>query len=1580
MKEKEIEKEKAIEVARENRLKQEAESLAISARLKHDLEKAELELKNNLEQLKIKTEADLRMFEVKQKLETENAKPEKSNGENKCNSHTRIRLPFYKETEEIQIYLERFEMICRNENINEKHWPTRLMELLQGDQLALIFSLSTSDRLSYEKIKEALLLRFGLTTEKLRRKFWETLAEKKQTFLEYSSHIQHLFDRWIQSTKIDQSFKSLRELIITSKLLDSVDKPLYSYLIEQKPDSLENLVKTAINYAEAHPGIPFAKQQMPQLDIAFTQAAFTPYHQQNASASQQQNNNAGKKFKKKPKYTTNQQAFHNANSNMQQLQDSSFVQNTNLSNNNNQLQLYNNQQQGNNPGFTYNNQQNQNYNRRGPRFQYYNRGRPWAFNPNWGNRNNFNNNQQQQQNTGNNNNYRGNNYRGYSFGYNQRSFYNNPSGNSFIPDQNVINMNSDEMLHVQNEVNPPIQSAAFAKAIPSEDCKMCATLFQENHDTLLQCGHKLPVAMLASNSQGNLRFDYGFIGSKPTKILRDSGSSILGISRSCVKPEGISDKTLKCITIGGTIEKFNLTRVEIRTPYISGVFDAIVLPRPIVNLVLGNLPGIRSPSEQEIEDWYKKNGLADKDLHCASAISTRSAVQKERQKLADVPPAINTDEDTPQVGTHSTNKFVEEQEADTTLSTCFKKIGLPKTKCKYGTVSYDRHNGILCRTFTRDNVDFRQIVLPSKYRNETLRLSHDVPMSAHLGTKKTTDRVKRHFFWPGMTKDVRNYCRSCEICQKLAKKGTTPIAPVQSSYLTSTPWEKVSLGIFGPLPPTKKHENRYVLCVVDHASRWPEAVAMKNIDLESICESLLSIFSRFGFPKTILSDNGPQFTSALTTQVAKTLGIQQKFSSFYHPQANGLCEKLCGVLKTLLAKISYDHPENWDFFLNPALFALREITHESTGFSPAELILGSNPRGILSIYKDLITQQEVSKEKNDTYSYVLELRERIISSCNMAHQALKISGEKSRIYSNKRARLIKFNPNDKVLILLPEKTNKLLISWQGPFNIDKQISLVDYIVDVKGKKKIFHVNMLRKYYERPAFLEELITDSGMAPLPSGNSAVISIPDETSNSDLPNTIIVPSLKRTESIDNIKISPSLSSTQNTQVKNILKDFSDVFSDIPGRTSTITHKIVLNSDVPVRSRPYPIPLHFRDQVEKEIKEMLNMGIIEESDSEYLSPMIVLRKKDNTLRLCIDFRRLNAITKLDPVPMPNAQDLLSNISEAKYFSKIDLTKGFYQIMLSNDSKKYTAFQTSENLYQFRTLPFGLCNSPSTFVRLMRKVLGHLPNVLHYYDDILIFSNNYEPHLQDLTRVLESLRQHGLTAKPSKTEIGFEKLTYLGHKVGGGFIQPDDSNLSKIFQIKTPTTRRQVRQILGLLNYYNEFIEGYSTIVNPLNDLLRGLTKQKLPWTAEHDRILDRIKSLFSTAPILLAPNLEKPFVLATDCSGTAMGFCLKQEREGLLHPISYGSRMLSPSEKKLSTIERELLCMAMGILKYSRYLLGSHFTVEVDHKPIKYLQTKAISNPRLLRYLLQLQEYSFSIVTIQGIHHFIPDILSRL
>ncbi|TKS64962.1 Retrovirus-related Pol polyprotein from transposon 412 [Collichthys lucidus] len=404
----------------------------------------------------------------------------------------------------------------------------------------------------------------------------------------------------------------------------------------------------------------------------------------------------------------------------------------------------------------------------------------------------------------------------------------------------------------------------------------------------------------------------------------------------------------------------------------------------------------------------------------------------------------------------------------------------------------------------------------------------------------------------------------------------TAVAPITANR------GPIGMDLIGPFHRSARGY-RFVLVLVDYATRYPEALPLRTISAKSVAQALFQVISRVGIPKEILTDQGTQFMSRTLRELYGLLGIKSIRTSIYHPQTDGLVERLNKTLKSMI---------------------LREVPQASTGFSPFELLFGRKPRGVLDLVKE---------------------------------------------------------------------------SWEeGPSPSKNE---VQYILDLRAK------------------LHTL---------------------------------------------------------------------------GRTSLIQHHVETHPGVTVRSRPYRLPEHKRKVIQAELEAMLKMGVIEESHSAWCSPIVLVVKKDGSIRFCVDYRKVNDVSQFDAYPMPRVDELLDRLGTARFFTTLDLTKGYWQIPLSSESKEKTAFSTPYGLYQFVTLPFGLFGAPATFQRLMDRVLRpHSAYAAAYLDDVIIHSNTWAEHVQQVAAVLESLRQAGLTANPKKCAVGRREVRYLGYHLGGGQVRP---------------------------------------------------------------------------------------------------------------------------------------------------------------------------------------------------------------
>ena len=461
-----------------------------------------------------------------------------------------------------------------------------------------------------------------------------------------------------------------------------------------------------------------------------------------------------------------------------------------------------------------------------------------------------------------------------------------------------------------------------------------------------------------------------------------------------------------------------------------------------------------------------------------------------------------------------------------------------------------------------------------------------------------------------------------------------------------------------------------------------------------------------------------------------------------------------------------------------------------------------------------------------------------------------------------------------------------------------------------------------------------------------------------------------------------SQNLSSGENQKLHTLLDQYSDIFAKSSldlGHTTIIQHKINTGEALPIKQQPYRVSHHQKASIEKHISDMLDQGVIEVSSSPWSSPVVLVKKKDGSTRFCIDYRKLNAVTRKDSYPLPRIDDALDSLAGSKYFSTLDLQSGYHQVAMHPDSKEKTAFISHAGLYQFNVLSFGLTNAPPQFQRLMSRVLHGLEwkVCLVYIDDVIVFSATFEEHISRLKLVFDRLREANLKLKPSKCNFARSTVNYLGFLVSSDGIAPDPTKLDAVQSFPTPTTVKEVRSFLGLCNYYRRFVKDFAKIASPLNHL----TRKNVPfiWNSDCETAFVALKSRLSSPPILAYPNFDLPFHLYTDASQYALGYVLGQVVQDQEVVIAYGGRELNDAEKRYSTTEREALAVVDGIKCYQPYLTGQSFFVHTDHGSLSWLMKVKDPTGRLARWALQLQQYNFEIIHRPGSSHGNADALSR-
>ena len=878
-------------------------------------------------------------------------------------------------------------------------------------------------------------------------------------------------------------------------------------------------------------------------------------------------------------------------------------------------------------------------------------------------------------------------------------------------------------------------------------------------------------------------------------------------------------------------------------------------------------------------------------------------------------------------------------------------------KGPHGPMFYKK-NGLLYRQWqprqqTAEPVE--QLVLPQACRKSVLELAHTIPLAGHMGRDKTARRIQQRFYWPTLFKDVADYCQKCPDCQKTDTQGRrrVPLVPIP---IVQEPFERIAMDIVGPLKRSRKG-NRYILVVCDYATRFPEAIPLRSIDAETVAEELITVFSRFGIPGEILSDQGSNFMSQLMQELYRLLKVRPIRTSPYHPQTDGLVERFNRTLKSMLRRLVKEEGRDWDKLIPYVLFAYREVPQTTTGFSPFELLFGREVRGPLDVLKEEWEASEKCKES--VITHILEIRERMEAMQEVVKENAEEAQKRQKRWYDRTARDTELKPDDKVLVLLPTSTNKLLAQWKGPYKVIRKIGKVNYEIQVAGKKKVFHANMLKRWHEATAnyFCEELEESVGEDDLMVWEG-------HQQNSS------------------VTINGSLKKRQRKQLEQILHQFKEVLRDKPGRTSVTEHHINTKSSRPVRQTPYRIPYAYRAAVDQELRDMVKEGVIEPSKSSWASPIVIVKKKDNSLRVCVDYRKLNAETEIDAYPMPRIDDILDQIGQAKYLSTLDLARGYWQVPVANEDRHKTAFTTPFGLYQFTVMPFGLSGTPATFQRLMDHMTDGIHHFAHaYLDDLVIFSSTWEEHLEHLSVVLARLEEAGLSVKPSKCQFAVSECIYLGHVIGGGRVLPVKDKLEAISSFPVPEEKKQVRSFLGLAGYYRRFIPDFATVAAPLTDLTKSSEPQRVNWTRKCEEAFRKLKVALSSSPVLQSPDFTRPFVLQTDASEVGVGAVLSQrDDEGLDHPISYFSRKLLPRECNYSTIEKECLAIKLSVEAFQVYLTGRPFTIQTDHRALQWLDNMKDSRSRLTRWSLSLQPFKFNVEHRKGRDNANADTLSRI
>ena len=1554
----------------------EEEKLSVEKmKIAHDQEVNKMSVK--LEEMKIEHERIV----AKQKNEIERERLEidrVKEDDRRAGNFGKSKLPVFNEDKDtVDAFIARFENFAKLRKWDKSIWAIQLSLLLTGKALETYDSLTVEQQASYDDLKAALLRRFNLTEESFRRKFFTVRPEKSETPSQFTVQLSRTLDRWIDSTGIEKNYESVKDLLICEQFLKQCHSDLEAYLREGKNKKFEDLAKVAERYIDAHGGSIGEPRQFNKKKYANV-----PDVKQSKDNVKSTDNEKWCKYCKKSGHDVSE-CWKLARKNESEQSDVKGVKKCYVCGSRDHI---------------------------ASKCPVRKDGSATAS---VGGENEFV----------------------------DLDGEGNISTGSVNGEPLIVlrDTGSDVMIVCEKLVKPDQYTKSNYNLELVDGTKRSYPVARIPVNTKYVSG-EIEAAVMPTPIYdliiGNSLF--GILQNPARKSQVKQFSDVL--SEISVDPKGVVspkfDGVVNTISTGElvspsrrksllkkarTLVKQKLLLGDV-VPFVpshqipSEVCDSLSVNKSesldissssfcedgdretahlksnngdhemahshskgVTNngdhvmthsntMVDSDEPSPRSESQNfvsnsNVDISTSQNVLIDcvNDVSCSdliAGVTTRAMSKKKMQSPLLVPePELVSGE-----------MLKAEQRSDETLSPFWKLAeNSGEAKRKNSVISYEIRNGVLYRIFQKTDcsMKLKQVLVPLKLRNQVLKLAHDTLMSGHCGVRRTLERVTSNFYWPGVGKEVARYCRSCDICQKTTDKGRVGKVPLIPLPQIRIPFTRVAVDLVGPLVPSSERGYRWILTLVDYTTRYPEAVPLKSIDTVSVAEALLGIFTRVGFPSEVLSDRGSQFVSDIMKEVDRLLSITPLYSSPYHPCCNGLVERFNSSLKKILKRLCAECPKQWDRYLPAVLYAYRSVRQESTGYTPFEILYGRKIKGPMELLRAYWDQEEADSEVKTMYKYVLDLKNRLQETCQLAQEELSKSAQKHKLYYDKRAKPRSVAVGEEVLLLLPTKSNKLLLQWRGPYVVTKKVNQVDYMIRIRGKEKLFHINMLKHYVRR-------VPDKKVA-------SIVCLNDGGDEVDSQEIIDVCPLVKSEDFSQVVISQSLASSQREELYKLLQSHEKVLTNLPGHTDVVKHKIELTSTQPVRGKSYPLPYSVRDTIRKEVKDMLSLGVIQESSSPYSAPPVIVKKPDGSNRFCINYKALNAVTVFDSEPMPDPEEIFIKLNSMKYKSKFDLSKGYWQISMDSESVSKSAFSTPDGHYEFTRMPFGMKNSAATFNRLMRKVLGSTNNVGCFIDDVIVYNHTWSHHLDSLNEVLTKLDDAGLTVKPSKCMLGFENIEFLGHEIRQDVIAPRRQKVSEILAVERPTTKRQVRAYIAMAGYYSKFIPNYSTLTAPLSDLTKKSLPNKVKWEDKHEQSFQTVRQCLSNEPVLRIFNPEQMLFVQTDASETGIGGCLLQKFQDKLHPVRYLSRKLNSAERRYSTIEKECLAIVWAIQKLKAYLYGNQFVMLIDHAPLQFMKESNIRNSRIMRWSLFLQDWNFSLEHIKGVQNHVADFLSR-
>ena len=751
----------------------------------------------------------------------------------------------------------------------------------------------------------------------------------------------------------------------------------------------------------------------------------------------------------------------------------------------------------------------------------------------------------------------------------------------------------------------------------------------------------------------------GKLNGRKVRILLDGGADGVFVSKELLPQNFPVMKEVKITPAVGPSVMGWKTTANLECEYYRGNCIVIAVKDPAYDVFLGNVSGTKpfpGTLNHHLMAESQKEALNDEDF---------TNVYPDRSLALDLPPITDTNSRDPvafSIMTRAQSKLLEDQsyqpgimpedneafpEGTTvhdivvdrvtfakaqrdclTLRSWFEAAEDESKTDSNGERKYVLKKGLLYRIRTVNQTPTYTLAVPKNHRAAVLYLAHHSPLAGHFAFNKTYRLITRLYAWPNLPEDVKKYCNSCKPCQLTALR-RVPRVPLEPFKLNSHPFSHVCTDIVGPFDPPSKRGHRFILTIVDVATRYPMAVPLASITAEKVAEALFHEFCNVGIPVCITTDNGRNFTSEMFKTFTNLLEMRHITTSTYHAQSNGACERFNGTLKQCLKKMVIEEPTSWDKCLPALLFAYRDAPQASTGYSPFQLIYGHEVRGPLNILKECYEAEVVDHEDVELHDYVFTMRRRLKGTCKIAEEALSKVQDYNRTFANGTTKARSLNVGSKVLVLLPTSSKKILMKWKGPYVVVRKIDQNHYIVQVDDVERKLHINMLKKYLEdgddhsiqaiekvlEPKEPEEYQIHSAIAIEDSSM-------EQFATSTHFNDPYIPTGSQ-ETFQDVDISTELKIKHQEELQKLCLDYRDILTDVPGRTSILQHKIELIHDKPLK-HSYPLPFHLHQQLKSDLKSWLDLGVIEKSNSPYCSPLLAVRKKYGTHRFCLDCRQL--------------------------------------------------------------------------------------------------------------------------------------------------------------------------------------------------------------------------------------------------------------------------------------------------------------------------------------------------------------------